>query len=211
MEYATELLKTLISIFVVMNPLAVIPVYLSLTKDLTLPDKQKVIKISSISVFCVLFISAIAGEAILRTFGISISAFQVGGGILLSVISYNMMMAKDDRSQTHEEKQDNENKGISIAVVPLTIPMLTGPGTMSVAIVTASKYHNFIGYFYVIISAAIIAFVVYNIFKSADKIKRIIGITGMNILTKVMSLLLMALAIELIATGVRSLLPGLAG
>lgn len=82
---------------------------------------------------------------------------------------------------------------------------------MSVAIVTASKYHNFIGYFYVIISAAIIAFVVYNIFKSADKIKRIIGITGMNILTKVMSLLLMALAIELIATGVRSLLPGLAG
>jgi len=194
-----------------MNPLAVIPVYLSLTKDLTLPDKQKVIKISSISVFCVLFVSAIAGEAILRTFGISISAFQVGGGILLSVISYNMMMAKDDRSQTKEEKIDNENKGISIAVVPLTIPMLTGPGTMSVAIVTASKYHNFIGYFYVIISAAIIAFVVYNIFKSADKIKRIIGITGMNILTKVMSLLLMALAIELIATGVRSLLPGLAG
>lgn len=209
MEYATELLKTLIALFVIMNPLAVIPLFISLTKDLTQDERKKVMKISSTSVFCVLVISALAGEIILKTFGISISAFQVGGGILLSVISYNMMMAKDDRTQTKEEKRDNENKGVGIAVVPLTIPMLTGPGTMSLAIVTASKYHSFIGYVYIIISALIMAVIVYNIFRSADRIKRFIGLTGMNILTKVMSLLLMALAIELIATGVRDLLPGL--
>ena len=87
--------------------------------------------------------------------------------------------------------------------------MLTGPGTMSLAIVTASKYHSFLGYFYIIISALFISFIVYQILRSADKIKRVIGVTGMNILTKVLSLLLMALAVELIADGVRALLPGL--
>lgn len=210
MEYATELLKTFIALFVIINPLAIIPVYLSLTNGMDLATKKRVIKISSISTFCVLFISAFAGEIILKIFGISIPAFQVGGGILLSTISYNMMMAKDDqRIQTAEEKADSANKGISIAVVPLTIPMLTGPGTMSIAIVTASKYHSLLGYFYIVVSAAVISFIIYQIFKSADKIKRMIGITGMNILTKVLSLLLMALAIELIADGIRMLLPGL--
>lgn len=210
MEYATELLKTFIALFVIINPLAIIPVYLSLTNGMDISTKQKVIKISAFSTFFVLFISAIAGEIILKIFGISIPAFQVGGGILLSTISYNMMMAKDEqRIQTSEERADSVNKGVGIAVVPLTIPMLTGPGTMSLAIVTASKYHSFIGYFYIIVSAAVISFIIYHIFKSADKIKRMIGVTGMNILTKVLSLLLMALSIELIADGVRMLLPGL--
>lgn len=210
MEYATELLKTCIALFVIMNPLAIIPVYLSLTSNMDLESKRKVVKITAISAFCVLFVSAIAGEIILKVFGISISAFQVGGGILLSTISYNMMMAKDEQKiQTPEEKEASANRGLGIAVVPLTIPMLTGPGTMSLAIVTASKYHSFLGYFYIIISALFISFIVYQILRSADKIKRVIGVTGMNILTKVLSLLLMALAVELIADGVRALLPGL--
>lgn len=210
MEYATELLKTFIALFVIMNPLAIIPIYLSLTSGMDTQSKRQVVKITSISAFCVLFISAVAGEIILRVFGISISAFQVGGGILLSTISYNMMMAKDDqRIQTPEEKADSLSKGVGIAVVPLTIPMLTGPGTMSLAIVTASKYHSLVGYFYIIVSAFFISLIVYQILKSADKIKKVIGVTGMNILTKVLSLLLMALAIEMIADGVRALLPGL--
>lgn len=210
MEYATELLKTCIALFVIMNPLAIIPVYLSLTSNMDLASKRKVVKITAVSAFCVLFVSAIAGEIILKVFGISISAFQVGGGILLSTISYNMMMAKDEQKiQTPEEKEASANRGLGIAVVPLTIPMLTGPGTMSLAIVTASKYHSFLGYFYIIISALFISFIVYQILRSADKIKRVIGVTGMNILTKVLSLLLMALAVELIADGVRALLPGL--
>lgn len=210
MEYATELLKTFIALFVIINPLAIIPVYLSLTNGMDEITKNKIIKISSISTFAVLFISAIAGELILKVFGISIPAFQVGGGILLSTISYNMMMAKDEqRKQTPEERADNINKGLGIAVVPLTIPMLTGPGTMSLAIVTASKYHSWLGYFYIIVSAFFISIIIYHIFKSAGKIKKLIGITGMNILTKVLSLLLMALSIELIADGIRILLPGL--
>lgn len=210
MEYATELLKTFIALFVIINPLAIIPVYLSLTNGMDEITKNKIIKISAISTFSVLFISAVAGELILKVFGISIPAFQVGGGILLSTISYNMMMAKDDqRKQTPEEKADSINKGLGIAVVPLTIPMLTGPGTMSLAIVTASKYHSLLGYFYIIVSAFFISLIIYHIFKSAEKIKNLIGITGMNILTKVLSLLLMALSIELIADGIRVLLPGL--
>lgn len=218
MIYITELLKTFIALFVIINPLAIVPVYLSLVSDCDVETKRRVNKITAISVFMVLLISAVAGEIILRIFGISIAAFQVGGGVLLSIISYNMMIDKESvKSKQKSAAELNtpqahivENNGIGFAVVPLTIPLLTGPGTMSMAIVTASKYHSMEGYFYIIGSALMISVIIYTIFRCAERIKRILGVTGMNILTKVLSLLLMALSIELIMDGLRVLLPGLA-
>ena len=218
MIYITELLKTFIALFVIINPLAIVPIYLSLVSDCDDATKRRVNKITATSVFMVLLISAVAGELILRIFGISIAAFQVGGGILLSIISYNMMIDKESvKSKQKNAAELNtqtahivENNGVGFAVVPLTIPLLTGPGTMSMAIVTASKYHSLEGYFYIIVSALMISSIIYIIFRSAEKIKRILGVTGMNILTKVLSLLLMALSIELIMDGLRVLLPGLA-
>lgn len=208
--YVSELLKTFIALFVIINPLAIVPIFMSLTNGLNDEVKKDIIKTSSISVFMVLTISAVAGELILKLFGISIPSFQIGGGILLSIIAYGMMNAKDEqKKQTEEEKEENSHKGAHIAVVPLTIPLLTGPGSMSLAIVTASKYHSMWGYFYIIMSAALIAFITYKVFNSAEKIKKLLGATGMNIMTKVLSLLLMALAIELIADGARELFPGL--
>jgi multiple antibiotic resistance protein len=210
MIYITEILKTFISLFVIMNPFAAIPLYLTLTTNMQAEQREKIIKICSLSVFVVLFISAIAGEIILKVFGISIAAFQVGGGVLLSIIAYGMLSAKDEES-TSDLKKENSilNKSLGVAVVPLTIPMLTGPGAMSMTIVTASKSHNMMGYVYVIISALLISFVVFLILRSAGKIKMFLGETGMSIMTKVLSMLLMALAVELIANGVRVLLPGL--
>ncbi len=208
--YISDFLKTLIALLVIINPPAVIPAYLALTNGMGADQLKRVYKLVSKSVFFVLAISALAGEVILKIFGISLDSFQIGGGILLAIISYKMMQAKDTHhSQTEEEKDEAIAKGESISVVPLTIPLLTGPGSMSVCVITASKYHSFVGYAYIMLSALIIAVITYFILKSAPKIKEKMGTTGMNVMAKVFSLLLMALAIELIATGIGNLFPGL--
>jgi multiple antibiotic resistance protein len=206
----SEFLKTFIALLVIINPPAVVPAYLSITNGMSDSALKKVYKMVSRAVFCVLAVSALAGEIILKTFGISLNSFQVGGGILLAIIAYGMMNADDSQhSQTQEEEQEALAKGESISIVPLTIPLLTGPGSMSVCIITASKYHSLVGYAYIILSAIIIACLTYFTLKFAPKIKERMGTTGMNVMTKVLSLLLMALAIELISTGLGALFPGL--
>lgn len=209
----SDFLKTLIAILVVINPPAALPVYMTLTNGMAHEDTKRVYRMVSKSVFFVLAISALAGELILRLFGISLISFQIGGGILLSIIAYNMMMNSDNRkSQTPEETNEAiakvEVKAESISLVPLTIPLLTGPGAMSVCVITASKYHSLLGYFYILVSALIIATIVKLVFKSAPQIRQRIGATGMNVMGKVFSLLLMALAIELISSGLIQLFPG---
>lgn len=97
--------------------------------------------------------------------------------------------------------------GESIALVPLTIPLLTGSGSMSVCIITASKYSGFLGYIYILISAIVVAFIVRLVLKGAPKIKDKVGKSGMNVMTKVFSLFLMALAIELIGSGLGQMFP----
>lgn len=208
----TDFLKTLIALLVIINPPAALPVYMTLTQGMDNETTKRVYRMVSKSVFCVLAISALAGELILKTFGISLISFQIGGGILLSIIAYKMMTNDDNRkSQTKEEAQESlakvETKAESISVVPLTIPLLTGPGAMSVCVITASQYHSLVGYLYILISALIIALIVKLVFKSAPQIRQRIGATGMNVMGKVFSLLLMALAIELISSGLIKLFP----
>lgn len=210
----SDFLKTLVALLAIINPPAIIPIYLSLTDGIDDGTRKKVNRMSSIAVFIVLTVSALAGEIILKIFGISLSSFQIGGGILLGIIAYGMMQAKDlQHSQSDEEAQEAKKKTIikaeSIAVVPLTIPLLTGPGSMSLCVITAAKYHSLVGYVYIILSAILIAYITKITLKSATKIKNVMGTTGMNVMSKVFSLLLLALSIELVTDGLRNMFPNL--
>lgn len=210
----SDFLKTLIALLAIINPPAVIPIYLSLTDGIDDLTRKKVNRMSSLAVFIVLTVSALAGELILKIFGISLSSFQIGGGILLGIIAYGMMHAKDlQHSQSDEEAKEaikkTSIKAESIAVVPLTIPLLTGPGSMSLCVITAAKYHSLVGYVYIILSAIIIGYITKITLKSAIKIKDVMGTTGMNVMSKVFSLLLLALSIELVTDGLRNMFPHL--
>lgn len=202
--------KIFIALLTIINPPAVIPVYLSLTNGMSDNIHKRIVKISSIGVFCVLTISALAGQVILKTFGISLDSFQMGGGILVGIIAYGMMNAKDEQhKQSNEEEAESKLKGESIAIVPITIPLLTGPGSMSLCVITASKYPGIIGYIYIILAAVLISAITYITLKNANRIRSFLGATGMNVMSKVFSLLLMALAIELVIDALRHVFPGL--
>lgn len=207
----SECLKTFIALLVIINPPAAIPVYLSLTQGLDKTHHRRISKISATGVFCVLAVSALAGNMILGAFNISLGSFQIGGGILLGIIAYGMMNSKTDAGHTQSEKEQEEakHKGDSIAIVPITIPLLTGPGSMSLCVITASRYNSIVGYLYILIAAFCIAVITRLTLRNATKIQSLMGVTGMNVMTKVFSLLLMALAIELVVDSLRKIFPGL--
>src|SRR5580698_6544331 len=137
-----NLLKSFISLLALINPVGAIPFFLSLTGEMSIPEKNNTIRIASISVFCVIAVTALLGEQIIGFFGISVGSLQVGGGIIMLLMSINMLNAQVGNARsTPEERHEAEMKN-SVAVVPLAIPLLTGPGSISTVIVYSASYRH---------------------------------------------------------------------
>src|SRR3984957_21152086 len=130
-----NLLKSFISLLALINPVGAIPFFLSLTGEMSIPEKRNTIRIASISVFCVIAVTALLGQQIIQFFGISVGSLEVGGGVIMLLMAINMLNAQVGNTRaTAEEKTEAEFKN-RIAVVPLAIPLLTGPGTISTVII----------------------------------------------------------------------------
>ena len=208
-------LKIFVTLLALVNPLGVIPVFIGLTMHQSAAERERTLRITSMSVALVIIVGGLLGKQIIGFFGISIASFQVGGGILLLLMAVGMMNAKDESGRaTPEETTEGairaETKG-NIAVVPLTIPLLTGPGTISTVIIYADRASRWYEYLSLVGSGLALGAVTWVAFRMADPISRAVGRTGINIVTRLMGLILAALAVELIADGLLTLLPGLRG
>jgi multiple antibiotic resistance protein len=205
--------KPLITLLAIVNPLAIVPFFIHYTQGFSAEQRRRTIVISSFSAFVVIAISALAGLHILDFFGISLASFQVGGGMLLLTSALNMLNAQpaEAKPASHELEDGAEKAamGASIAVVPLTIPLLTGPATMSTVVIYAEKAKTFwqlstlVGYGVVIGLATALCFAL------AQPIARVLGKTGINVMTRLMGLILAALAVEVMSDGLMKLFPAL--
>ena len=205
--------KPLITLLAIVNPLAIVPFFIHYTHGFSAEQRWRTIVISSFSAFVVIATSALAGLHILDFFGISLARFQVGGGMLLLTSALNMLNAQpaEAKTNTHELEDGVEKAamGASIAVVPLTIPLLTGPATMSTVVIYAEKAKTFwqlstlVGYGVVIGLATALCFAL------AQPIARVLGKTGINVMTRLMGLILAALAVEVMSDGLVKLFPAL--
>jgi multiple antibiotic resistance protein len=203
--------KPLVTLLAIVNPLACVAFFIHYTQSFSPEQRRRTILISSCSAFAVIAASALLGVQILEFFGVSLASFQVGGGMLLLISSMNMLNAQpaEAKTQTHE-MEDGAAKaamGASIAVVPLTIPLLTGPATMSTVVIYAEKAKTFwqtgalVGYGVVIALATALCFAL------AEPIARFLGKTGINVMTRLMGLILAALAVEVMSDGLIKLFP----
>ncbi len=207
--------KPLVTLLAIVNPLAIVPFFIHYTEGFTRSQRQRTVAVASFSAFVVIAISALAGLRILEFFNISLASFQVGGGMLLLMSSMNMLNAQpaEAKPMTNELEDGAEKaaKGASIAVVPLTIPLLTGPATMSTVVIYAEKAKTFfqlgtlVGYGMVIGVATALCF------SLAQPIARVLGKTGINVMTRLMGLILAALSVEVMADGLGKLFPVLRG
>ena len=128
-----DLYKPLIALLAIVNPIGVIPFFIHFTQGFNREPRQRTIRIAAFSAFVVIAVSAVAGLKIIEFFGISLASFQVGGGLLLLMSAIQMLHAQpaESRKEDLNEGGDKADTGASIAIVPLTIPLLTGPATIS--------------------------------------------------------------------------------
>ena len=203
--------KPLITLLAIVNPLAIVPFFIHYTQGFSRVQRQRTVLISSFTAFTVIAASALLGLQILEFFGISLASFQVGGGLLLMTSALSMINAQPAEARANADEIQSAGVKDSIAVVPLTIPLLTGPATMSTVVIYAEQAKNafqlltLVGYGVVVAGATALCF------SLATPIARVLGQTGINVMTRLMGLILAALAVEVMANGLHKLFPALAG
>ncbi|MES2910220.1 MAG: MarC family protein [Pseudomonadota bacterium] len=203
--------KPLITLLAIVNPLAIVPFFIHYTQGFSPAQRKRTIVISSFSAFLVIAVSAVLGLKILDFFSISLASFQVGGGMLLLISSMNMLNAQPAEAKAHtHEMEDGAEKaamGASIAVVPLTIPLLTGPATISTVVIYAQKAQTVVQLGTLVVYGVVIGLATAICFALAEPIARVLGKTGINVMTRLMGLILAALAVEVMADGLGKLFP----
>ena len=203
--------KPLVTLLAIVNPLAIVPFFIHYTQGFSRAQRQRTIVTASFSAFVVIATSALLGLQILDFFSISLASFQVGGGMLLLLSAMNMLNAQpaEAKPESHE-LEDGAAKaamGASIAVVPLTIPLLTGPATISTVVIYAEKAKNFFDLGLLVGYGVVIGLATAVCFSLAEPIARVLGKTGINVMTRLMGLILAALAVEVMADGLHKLFP----
>lgn len=210
MHNLPDLIQTFIGLLVIVNPLVAVPIFVSLTNNCNEKEKLSTARLSALTVALVLGVTAVAGQAILHTFGISIAAFRVAGGILILLMAISMLHAKVGNTRHTEEEANEAESKDQVGVVPLGIPLMAGPGAISTVIIYAHRSQEWAWSGILLGEIAIIALLVWTTLYLAEHLSKWLGMTGLNIASRIMGLLLAAISIGFITEGLKALLPGLA-
>lgn len=211
MEIAwTDYTRFAIALVAIVDPLAAIPLFLQLTDGFSPRERKRTARVTALAVFGVLAGAALAGESILSAFGTSLPAFRVGGGIVLLLMALSMLTAEPDRTRhTPEEDLASRDKA-SVAVVPLGVPLLAGPGAISAVILQMNAGSGAVHRGLVLGVIGLLAAACWVALRHAQRIGRLVGPIGMNIVIRLFGLVLAAIGVEFIVAGVKELFPGLA-
>ncbi|SMO43293.1 MarC family protein [Ruegeria faecimaris] len=193
-------LKFLAALLAIFNPLYGIPIFLSMTEGYSPPERKRVAMVVTATVVIVSLISVLIGEEILALFGIDIPSFRIAGGLIILGVGMSMLNASDRSESDQKAVKDGAQKK-NIAVVPLAIPLTIGPGTIATTIVFAHSLPD--GAEVVTLGAAVlIACAIVGLgLLFADPISRFFGPTMINVITRVMAIILVAVAVEMVLTG----------
>lgn len=204
-------LAFIVSVFALMNPLAAVPIYLGLTADLDANTQRRIPFKTAAAAFLIMVIAFIAGETILLMFSVSIPALRIAGGIVILSMGWSMLQARTSRTRQTAEEAEEACSRDSIAIIPMAIPVTAGPGAISLMVIAASYPNPIEGRIAIIVAVLFVCVLLWLFLKSARTISHVLGRTGMNIVTRIMGLLMLAVGIEYMARGLGEMFPGLLG
>ncbi|OJW52559.1 MAG: hypothetical protein BGO67_06385 [Alphaproteobacteria bacterium 41-28] len=197
-------LNAFISLFVIIDPLALVPMFMSLTQRMTSNERNKSAYVACVISAIVLVIFAFGGDFLLKLMGISEAAFQIAGGFLLMIAAVEMVVAHHTgmTSTTPHEEQE-ASLGRDITVFPLAIPLISGPGALTTVILLAQEGESSVRHQLILVGIVLIVIgVTYLCLKAAPFIQKFLGVTGSNVVTRVFGIILTALATQFILTGI---------
>jgi multiple antibiotic resistance protein len=209
MPHAAKLVGYIVAMLAITNPFGTVGVFIALTDDRSHREQRRIGITAAFACLIIFMVVTWFGEALLKLMGISVSAFQVGGGIVVAIIGLSMLRTESSSIRQTEQEQKAATHKASIAVVPLAIPILAGPGAISNILVDLHQFSTVIAKVYMSVANIFIAAVIGIVLLFAGTIRRILGVTGINILVRIMGLLLLAMAVQMMAKGAVALMPGL--
>lgn len=192
------------SLFTLINPLGTMPVFMSMTSDLSIIDRNKTAKKASIVSLFTIIAFAFTGQLLFNFFGISVNSFRVVGGVIFFIMGMDMLQARLGQVKI----KDNEVKSYvtDISITPLAIPMICGPGAITNAIVLMEDANSLIKKIILIISITLIMFLTYLILYSSSKLMKLMGQTGINVMMRIMGLIVMVIAVEFFFNGLKPII-----
>jgi multiple antibiotic resistance protein len=190
-----DLLRTTIALFIIVDPIGTVPAVFSLTRDMGVEEKRRNFKIAAYTGSALLVVFAVAGQQILTIFGISLYSFMIAGGILLLLLSMDILIRGESAQRTGSVED--------IGAVPIAIPLLVGPGAITTTIVQL----QYAGYTVVLLSIMIVMFLTWLILRTEDTLYRLLGQNGSAVVAKLMAVFIAAIAVEYILTGIQFYYP----
>ncbi|ACB07314.1 MAG: MarC family protein [Candidatus Korarchaeum sp.] len=186
-----------IQIFAILNPISVIPIFLSLTEGRDEGEVRRIVGVVSVAIFIMMSIFSLAGELILKLMGISVRGLKIGGGAILMVLAVDMLQGMPRTKSVEEEE---------LAIVPLSTPLLVGPGTMTTILLLSNKYSGTYGYLcsslILTLASALVTVASYLILRNSGKLRKVLGVNGLRGLGRFMAIIVAATAADMISSGI---------
>jgi multiple antibiotic resistance protein len=200
-------LVTLTALLFIVDPIAVIPTYLVITGGESPKQRERTARRACIAAALILIAFALAGVGIFRTFGVTIEAFRIAGGLILWVVAMDMLHGQRRTQESGTEIREGQEKD-DVAITPLAMPMLAGPGAISTTMVLAGQAQT-VGQKTVVYAAIVVTLLIsWIVLRLADRLVRKMGKTGIRVMTRIMGLILAAIAVQFVITGVKDALAG---
>jgi len=202
-------ISALLTLFVVVDPVGLVPTFLVVTHGLPRAARTSVALHASVIAGAILFGTALIGDWLFRMLGISLSAFRIAGGLLLFAIAFEMLFGLRMRREGQAAEQAVEEHVRNIAAFPLAIPLMAGPGAITATVLLSGRADGSLLLLSLLIAVVIfVAAVCFVVFSYAGQISRLLGQTGNIVLSRLLGVLLAALAVQFVVDGVRTLLAG---
>lgn len=203
-ELLSFALLSLTSFFTLINPLGTMPVFMSMTADLSAEERNHTAKKASIVSLFTIIAFALTGQLLFRFFGISVNSFRVVGGVIFFIMGMDMLKARLGQVKIKDEEVKKYITDISIT--PLAIPMICGPGAITNAIVLMEDATTFMHKVILITSIMLIMALTYLILYSSSKLMKFLGETGVNVMMRIMGLIVMVIAVEFFFSGLKPII-----
>ena len=195
-------LVTLGSVLFIVDPIAVIPTYLVITQDETAAERRRTARRACVAMAVLLIVFAATGTALFRALGITLAAFRTAGGLILWFVAMDMLRGERRTQEGRDEVAEGRVKE-DVAITPLAIPMLAGPGAISTAVVISGQAHGAAQTVIVYLAIVLTGVVSYVALRLGEPLLKHLGKTGIRVVTRVMGLLLAALAVQFVLSGVK--------
>ena len=202
LQYLIFCLSTL---FAVINPLGITPIFVAMTEKYDSETRSKIARKGIITGSMILIVFTLLGSIIFQFYGITVEAFQIMGGVIFFRSGMRMLDAKVGRSRTTESEREEFKDTDEIAISPIGVPLITGPGAITGVVILSGKAPTNFSVLVLLFSVIISMYIFYFILKAGNYIGQKIGIAGMRVIERMMGLILMVIAVQFIINGIETI------